>query len=106
MFSFKSHKFGFVRRYFEVVVFVLMFLFTDIFQEFVFIVFYYIIAILCFILPNYERHDMSNYLRNAQSDAVTSFLPLQFFGFVRLLESSFLTRIKMYVKLKCCIFSK
>ena len=38
--------------------------------------------------------------------SVTSFLPLQFFVFVRLLESNFLTHIKMWAKLVCCVFSK
>jgi hypothetical protein len=38
--------------------------------------------------------------------SITSFLSLQFFVFVRLLESSFLTHIKMWVKPVCFIFSK
>ena len=38
--------------------------------------------------------------------SITSFLPLQFFVSVRLSESNFLTHIKMWAKLKCCIFSK
>jgi len=38
--------------------------------------------------------------------SITSFLPLQFFVSVRLSESSFLTHIKMWAKLKCCILSE
>jgi len=38
--------------------------------------------------------------------SITSFLPLQVFVSIRLSESSFLTHIKMWAKLKCCIFSK